>query len=149
MDRDYKKGDIYNLYLNSAPYLAPVWDIIVAADDISVDPQFTDIEVPERGVDLGHMHGKGDGLFSFTLLEDAGNTEVEILIAALLDDTTLMHLAICRGDILVDAQSYWHAECALFGSLSANQGEVASYDIEAKRHINSDYGFLRAETVVP
>jgi len=143
MDRDYKKGDIYQLLLNNGTYAVPVWSEVVAADDISVDPQVTDIEVPERGVDLGHMHGKGDGLFSFTLLEDAGNDDVETLINGLLDDTNLIELAIARGDIAVTGVVFWRAECALFGSLSANQGEVASYDIEAKRHINSDYGFTR------
>ncbi|MCP4228870.1 MAG: hypothetical protein GY771_01810, partial [bacterium] len=99
MAKDYQKGDDYKLYFNTATYATPTWAEIVAADDIAVEINKSDIEVPERGIDTGHLQGKGDGTLSFTLMEDTGDTNVESMIAAVLTDATMIHLAVSRGDI--------------------------------------------------
>ena len=122
----------------------PVWEEIKAVDDLAVDPQVADIAVNDREADTGHLHGKTDSLFSFTLLEDIGDTNVETMIAALIDDSAMIHLALSRGVIATSGVKYWHAECVLFGGLTASQGDAASYDVEARRHANSDNGFVRA-----
>jgi len=61
----------------------------------------------------------------------------------------LIHLAVSRGDITTVGTKWFHMECALFGGVTADQGGVASYDIEARRHANSDNGFTRATTAAP
>tara|TARA_B100001123_G_C15139083_1_gene958711 strand:+ start:248 stop:694 length:447 start_codon:yes stop_codon:yes gene_type:complete len=145
MAKTYQLGDDYKLYYRSSgTYASPTWSHVAAADSISVDFAPTDIAVNERGIETGHLQGKGDPSFSFSLMEDTGDTNVEALIDATLTDATLVHLAVSRGDIATSGVKYFHMECALFGGVTADQGGVASYDIEARRHANSDNGFTRA-----
>jgi len=145
MAKSYVLGDDYKLYYStSGDYASPVWVEVSAADSISVDWSPADITIPERGISTGHLQGKGDPTISFTMMEDTGDTSVEAIIAATLTDATKIHLAVCRGFIDGAGNKYYHMECAVFGSLTADQGGVASYDIEARRHANSEQGFLRA-----
>ena len=151
MAKDYKKGDDYKLYLDTAnSWDTPTWVEIKAASELTLDRVPADVEVPERGEDTGHLHGKADPVISFTLLEDAGDANVETLIAAIHNDdnsTNMVHLAVSRGDIATATTKYWHMEAVLLGApLSAGRGEPASYDVEAKRHANSDHTLTR-ETV--
>ena len=146
MAKAYVLGDDYKLYYNSGTYGSTAWAHVPAADSISVDWAPSDIAVPERGISTGHLHGKGDPTISFTLMEDTGDSSVEAIIAATLTDASVVHLAVSRGDLTDTGVKYYHMECAVFGSLTADQGGVASYDIEARRHANSDEGFLRGTT---
>ena len=147
MAKDYKRGDDYKLYLDTADsWSTPTWAEIKAASELSVDRVPSDVEVPERGSDTGHMQGYADPVISFTLLEDVGDTNVETIIAA-IHSGDMVHLAVSRGDIATATNKYWHMEAVLLGApLSAGRGEPASYDVEAKRHANSDNTLTR-ETV--
>lgn len=144
MAKDYQKGLDYRLYYNTGTYANATWAQIKAVEDLAVDPGINDISAAPRGNDIGHMHGKPDPVFNFTLLEDKGDANVEALIAATIDDTTMIHLAVSRGDITANTVKYWHMECALFAPLDTNQGEVAQYGVEARRHLNSDNDLVRA-----
>lgn len=145
MAKSYSKGLEYRLYLNTGTYALPTWVEVPQASEIGVNPNKADVEVPERGADTGHLHGKGNGMFSLTLMEDKGSTSVDTLVAALMDDSTPVHLAVSRGDLAVSGTVYYHAECCLLsGELSTDQDGVSAYDIEAYRHANSDNGFLKA-----
>ncbi len=143
MAKDYRKGASYRLYLNTGTYASPTWVEIKAVGDVSADPNPDDLTVPERGQDMGHLQGEFDPSFAFQLMEDAGDTNVETLIAAIYSGV-MVHLAVSRGDIETAATKYLHMECVLRGSLSANRGDVASYDVTANRHANSDNGLVRA-----
>lgn len=143
MAKDYTKGDKYRLYLNTGTYASPTWAQIAAYADPTVDPAKGDVEVPEQNQDTGHLHGVGDPVISITLLEDEGDTNVETLIAASVSGD-LTHIAISRGDITTTGTKYWHLEACIFAPLSASRGDAASYDLEAKRHANSDVSLVRA-----
>lgn len=147
MAKLYQKGDCYKLYLNEgASYEAPSWTEIYQASNLGIDIGKSDVDIMPFGRDTGHWHGYGDFTFTFVLMEDAASTAVEKLIAGLFDDTTMLHLAIARNDLSLPSITYWHCECVLFGGLTANQGSVASYDVEARRHGESASDLERAQT---
>jgi hypothetical protein len=145
MAKDYTKGDDYLFYLDTAAdWDTPTWALIKAVGDLSVDRVPSDVEIPERGMDTGHLQGHGDPVISFTLFEDKGDTNVEALIAA-IHDGTMKHIAVSRGPIATAANKYWHMESVLLGApVSAGRGEPSSYEVEAKRHANSDNTLTRA-----
>lgn len=140
MAKDFIKGDSYSLYRNTGSYGTPTWVKVLAVGDLAVDVAPADIEVPVRGLPTGHLQGDGDPTISFTLYEDAGDAGVTALVDA-MHDGDLVHLAVARGN----AKPYWHMECVLTGvGFSASRGEPAAWEVEAKRHANSDYGMVRA-----
>jgi|SRR3972149_818842 len=143
MAKDYKKGADYRLYFNTGSYATPTWAEIKACGDVSADPNPDDVTVPERGMDMGHLHGEKDTSFTFTLYEDVGDTNVETMIAAIYSGV-MVHLAVSRGDIETALTKYLHMECLLRGGVTANRGDAASYDVTANRHANSDNGLVRA-----
>lgn len=144
MAKDYKKGDEYRLYYDTATsWASPTWVQIKAFVDPSVDPAKGDVEVPEQNEDTGHLQGNGDPVISFTLFDDDGDTNVEALVAASLDGS-MKHIAISRGDIATSGVKYWHMESVIMAPLSASRGDAAQYDLEAKRHANSDNSLTRA-----
>lgn len=146
MAKDYSKGDEWRLYLDTADdWASPTWAQIKAFVDPTVDPEKADVEVPEQNADTGHLQGEGDPSINFTLNVDKGDSNVETLISRSLDGT-MTHIAISRGDIATSGTKYYHMESALFGPLSASRGSVASYDITARKHANSDNGLTRATT---
>ena len=152
MAKRYILGDEFRLYYNIATYSSANWKIINAADSISVDYGKTDVTVAERGPPTGHLQGVADPVISFTLLNDVESTYAQQLIDRIdsaIDPTTLapylIHMAVSNGDITVTGTKYYHMECILLGgALTADQGGVSSFDIEARRHANSDYGLVRA-----
>jgi len=142
MAKSYIKGASYKLYLNTGTYASPTWAEIKAVGDISVDKAPDDVEVPERGMDTGHLHGESNPTFSFTLFEDSGDTNVETLIAAIYSGA-MKELAVANGAIATTGTKYLRMESVLMGSLSAARADVASYEITAMRHANSDYAMTR------
>lgn len=146
MAKLYQKGDCYKLYLNEGTYEAPVWTEIPQASGLSIDVAKSDVEIMPFGRDTGHWHGHGDFAFNFVLMEDAASTALEKLIAGLMSDNAMLHLAVARDDLSLPGVVYWHCECVLFGGLTANQGNVASYDVEARRHGSSASDLKREQT---
>lgn len=144
MAKNYQKGDDYKLYYDTADsWSAPTYVEIKAVGDLAVDPGIADVEVPERGSSTGHLQGDGDPSITFTLFEDAGDANVTALIDA-IHDGSMVHLAVCRGT----GTPGWHMECCLVGApFSASRGEPAGYEVEAKRHANSDNDFTREATI--
>lgn len=138
MAKDYLKGEDYNLYIDtSSTWGGATWVKIKAVGDLSVDLAPGDIEVPERGLATGHLHGDGDAAFTFTLFEDSGDSNVDAIIDSIYDGTPV-HLAIATAE----GEPYWHMECCLVGGpMSANRGELTAWEVEAKRHGDSDNGF--------
>lgn len=144
MAKDYIKGASYKLYLNTGSnYASPTWAEIKACGDIAVAPQPDDIEVPERGMATGHLHGEHNPQVTFTLFEDAGDNNVEALVASLYAGT-MKHLAVSRGAINTNGTKYLHMESVLFADLSANRPDPSQYAVTAMRHANSDYAMVRA-----
>tara|TARA_Y100001963_G_scaffold77259_1_gene107108 strand:+ start:132 stop:599 length:468 start_codon:yes stop_codon:yes gene_type:complete len=152
MAKRYILGDEFRLYYNIGSYASQNWKIINAADSISVDYSKADVPIAERGQPTGHLQGVADPSFSFTLLNDVESTYVQQLIdridSAIDPETSapyLIHLAVANGDITVAGTKLYHMECILLGgALTADQGAVSSFDIEARRHANSEYGLVRA-----
>lgn len=138
MAKDYQKGENYSLYLDTAnTWGAATWVKIKAIGDLAVDQAPGDVEVPERGLSTGHLHGDGDSAFTFTLFEDSGDTNLDDIIDAIYDGSSI-HLAVAREE----GEPYWHMECCLVGApLTANRGELVGWEVEAKRHGDSDNGF--------
>jgi hypothetical protein len=144
MAKDYKRGADYRLYLNTGAYASPSWVLIKACGDIDVASNPDDVQVPERNGPTGHLHGEDDPAITFTLFEDAGDSNVETLIAAIFDGS-MKHIAVTRGDIATSGTKYWHLEACLMGvNLGAARGDPAQYDVEARRHANSDNPMVRA-----
>ena len=143
MAKDYIAGKIYRLYLNTGAYGSPTWVEIKAVGDIGSDFNPDDVVVPERGNDTGHLNGEPDPSFTFTLFEDAGDANVETLIAAIYAGT-MKHLAVSRGVISTAGTKYLHMECVLRAPLGAGRGDPSSYDVTAMRHANSDNRLIRA-----
>ena len=140
MAKSYNLGDDYKLYYDTvASWANPTYAEIKACGDLAVDPGISDVEIPERGISTGHLQGKGDPSITFTLYEDTGDANVTALIAA-IHSGAKVHLAVARGT----GTNGWHMECCLVGApFSATRGEPAGYEVEAKRHANSDYDFTR------
>ncbi len=142
MAKDYKKGSDYRLYLNTGSYGAPTWAEIKACGDVAVANQPVDVEVPERGMDTGHLQGEKDPQFTFTLFEDAGDSNVETLVAAIYAGT-MKELAVSRGPLATTGNKYFRMESVLFADVSANRADPSQYAVTAKRHANSDYAMTR------
>lgn len=143
MPKNYLKGDDFKLYLNTGTYATPVWTLLKCFKDLAYDPAKADIVVEEHGASDGHLQGYGDPTFSFTLFDDAGDTNAQALVTA-AEAGTLKELAVANGAIATSGTKYWRLECCLTSSaLSANKGEAASYSIEARRHANSDNDISR------
>lgn len=144
MAKAYKKGEDYRLfYRASGTWAAPTFAEIKAIGDLSVDYAPGDVEVPERGLSTGHLHGDGDAVINFTLFEDTGDANVTALIAA-IHSGAMVHLAVCRGN----GTPGYEMECVLIGApFSANRGELVQWEVEAKRHANSDNDFERRTSI--
>lgn len=142
MAKDYKAGRAYRLYLNTGSYGTPTWTEIKAAGDIAVDRAPDDIEVPERGMDTGHLQGEANPTITFTLYEDAGDANVETMIAAIYSGA-MKEIAVANGAIATTGTKYLRMESVLMGTLAANRGDAASYEVTAMRHANSDYAMTR------
>ncbi len=143
MAKNYIKGASYNGYLNTGTYGSPTWTLVKAIKDIQVKSNPDDVEVPERGMDMGHLQGEDDPAITFDLMEDAGDTNVETLIAATYSGA-MTEIAIARGAIGTTGVKYWRLEACLMGV--DNEGartEVGKHAVEAKRHANSDYPMSR------
>lgn len=146
MAKDYKRGADYNLSLNTGTYASPTWVQIKAVTDIDLTSNPEDIEVPERGMDMGHLQGEDDPEITFALLEDVGDANVTTLIAALYSGA-LKEISVSRGLMSGSAVKYWRLESCLMGiKLTAARGDPASYDVSARRHANSDYPMSTATT---
>lgn len=145
MAKNFIKGASYKLYLNTGSQGSPTWVEITKAGDIDLATNPEDVSVPERGTDTGHLKGERDPEITFNLMEDAGDTNVETIIAALDANTnTLVELAVARGPIVTTGTKYWRQESCLMGvKLGAKRGDVAQYDVSARRHANSDYALTR------
>ena len=144
MAKDYKKGDDFRLYLDTADdWSSPTWAEIKAFTDPSIDPGKGDIEVTPQASDAGHLQGNGNATISFTLLEDEGDSNVGTIITRSLSGA-MTHLEVAAGDITTTGTKYWHMEACLFSSNSASRGDVSQFDIEAKQHANSDNELTRA-----
>lgn len=143
MAKDYKRGADYRLYLNTNTRASPTWAEIKAVGDIDLGSNPDDIEIAERGIDTGHLAGELDPEITFTLFEDAGDSNVETMLAATLSGA-MKEIAVSRGAIATTGNKYWRLEALLLGTQSnCARGEAASYDISARRHANSDYGLTR------
>lgn len=164
MAKDYQKGDCYKLFINTGTIGSPTFAELKSVDDLGLDFQIGDIEVPERGSPKGHFTGQGDPMITFTLMEDIADANVTHIIDTLHGSMTacaeeVIILALARDDIGTDgtvttgggvAGTIWYEmECVLSGSLSANQGDVASYDVEARRWANSDFGLEQGVVAAP
>jgi hypothetical protein len=137
MAKDYKRGDDYRLYLDTADtWATPTWVEIKACGNIEVDDGIAEIAVPERSASTGYMHGSKDPGITFELFEDDSDTNVGTLITA-LQDGSQVHLAVCNGDESVAGNRLVHAECVLFGGQAANRGEVAQWAVTARRNAQS------------
>lgn len=146
MAKDYQKGASYILYYDTAAsWGTPTWAEIKAVGDLSAELNPDDVVVPERGGNTGHMHGEGDPAFTFTLFEDAGDANVETLIAALYSGVQV-HLAVSRGAIATVGTKWLHLECVLRAPLGANRADPSSYDVTANKHANSDNNLTRVTT---
>ena len=146
MAKDYKRGADYKLFLNTASRATPTWVEIPGVGDIDVSSNPDDVEVPERGMDTGHLQGEDNPEITFTLYEDAGNSNVETMIDAMFAGT-LIEIAVSRlSTISASGNKYWRLEACLMGAaLNASRGEPAGYEVSAKRHANSDYAMTRTE----
>jgi hypothetical protein len=142
MAKNYIKGHAYKLYLNTGSYGSPTWAEIKACGDIGFDPQPANVEVEERGIGTGHLHGEQDPLITFQLKEDTGDANVETLIAATFSGV-MVELAVSRGPIATTGNKYFRLEAVLFAPGQAARGDASSYDVQAFRHANSDYGLSR------
>ena len=143
MAKNYIKGASYNLYLNTGSQGSPTWALIKAVEDIDLATNPDDVNVPERGTDMGHLAGENDPAITFVLFEDSGDSNVETLIAAMVAKT-MVEIAVARGAIATPSVKYWRQESLLLGvKLGAKRGDVAGYDVDAKRHANSDYAMTR------
>lgn len=146
MAKDYKRGADYKLYLNTGTYGTPTWVEIVAVGDIDVNSNPDDVEVPERGMDMGHLQGEDDPEITFTLFEDAGNANVETLIAACYSGT-MKEIAVSRGVKATTGVIWWRLEACLMGvAATGARGEAGAMDVTARRHANSDYAMTRNTT---
>lgn len=138
MAKDYKKGDQYRLYYDTAnDWDTPTWVWIKAFSDPTISPNKGEVAVEEQNADTGYLHGVGDPEFAFTLHNDKGDANVQALIDA-TQSGAMVHLAFADGDIATTGTDYDHMECVLFSSASAGRGNAASHDVTAKRHANSD-----------
>lgn len=142
MAKAYKRGADYILYYNSGSYASPTWNIIKACGDVGVNPDTADIEVPERGMDTGHLGGENNPSFTFTLYEDTGDANVVAMITA-IHAKQMKELAVADGPIATSGTKYFRMECLLLAPLAANRPDPASYDVTAVRHANSDYNMTR------
>ncbi len=143
MAKDFVRGADYKLYMNTGTQASPTWVEIKACGDIDLASNPADIDVPERGMDTGHLGGENDPSISFTLYEDKGDTNVETLIAASLSKV-MREVAVSRGPIATTGTKIWRLEGLLVGTkLTAARGNVAEYDVEVKRHANSDFNLTR------
>lgn len=143
MAKDYKRGADYLLYLNTGTQVSPTWAQIKAVGDIDVNSNPDDVTVPERGMDTGHLQGEDDPEITFTLYEDAGDSNVETLIAASYSGV-MKEIAVSRGPIATTGNKFWRLEACLMGSpITAGRGDAASLAITARRHANSDYPMSR------
>ena len=143
MAKDYIKGSAYRLYLNTGTYGSPTWVEIKACGNIGVASNPDDVSVPERGNDMGHLQGEDDPSITFDLFEDAGDSNVETLIAALYSGA-MKEIAVARGAIATSGTKYWRLEAVLMGvDLSADRPDPSTYNVQAFRHANSDYPMSR------
>lgn len=147
MAKNYIRGADYKLYLDTASnFTTPTWVEIKAVGNVSCATNPDDVEIPERGMDTGHLKGENNPAFKFTLYEDQGDAHVETLIANGLAGT-ITHLAVSRGPIATSGTKYLHMECLMLGiDLSADRPDPSSYDVNAYRHANSDNNLARATT---
>lgn len=145
MAKNYIKGSEYLLYYNSGSYVSPSWNIIKACGDVAVDAAPDDIEVPERGIGMGHLQGEFNPTFTFTLFEDTGDTNVVAMIAAIYSGAQV-ELAVANGPIATSGTKWFRMESVLMAPMSANRGDPASFDVTAYRHANSDYDMTRNTT---
>lgn len=143
MAKTYTRGADYRLYLNTGSYGTPTWTEIKAVGDIDVTSNPDDIEVPERGMDMGHLQGEDDPAITFTLYEDSGDANVETLIAACYSGA-MKEIAVSRGLIATAGVKYWRLEAVLMGvSVAAARGDASAMEVTAMRHANSDYPLSR------
>jgi hypothetical protein len=146
MAKDYKKGASYVLNFDTASsWASPTWVTIKACGDLGCDPNPDDVVIPERGSDTGHLNGEKDPSFTFNLFEDAGDTNVETLIAAIYSGA-MVHLALSRGPIATAGTKWVHMECVLRAPLGAARPDPSAYDVTAYRHANSDNNLTRVTT---
>lgn len=147
MAKSYVRGADYIFYYDTAGVFgSPTWVEVKAVGDIDVKSNPDDVEVPERGMDTGHLQGEDDPSITFTLFEDTGDANVVLLIAALYSGASV-HIAVSRGAIATTGARWWHLEACLQGvNLGAGRGDVAQYDVEAKRHANSANAMARGTT---
>lgn len=145
MAKDYIKGASWVLYLNTGTQASPTWAEIKAATDVGSDFNADDVVIPERGSETGHLNGEGDPLITFGLMLDAGDANVETIVAALYSGA-LTEIAICPGPIATAGLKALRLEAVLRAPLSANRADPTSYDVSAFRHANSDFGLTRFTT---
>jgi hypothetical protein len=144
MAKSYLKGDDYRLYLNTGSYGTPTWTRVKAVNDLAVDFAPSDIVVPEQGISDGHLQGYGDPSITFTLFEDTGDTSVTAIVTAMLAGT-MKEIAVSGGDIATTGTKYYRLESCFTGvAHKQSRGEPSQWDVEAKRHANSDNEFTRA-----
>lgn len=138
------KGNDYKLYYRSGGnYASPTWSEITAVDDLGYDPGPSDVTIPVRGGNTGHLHGANDPSVSFTLYEDSADANVTALVSAVHDGTSV-HLAVANGLINTNGTKYFHGECALFATHAGNRTEGSMFSVEARRHGDSDNDFAFA-----
>jgi hypothetical protein len=144
MAKDYKKGQDYTLHLNTGTQGTPTWVKIIAVADIALDVGPSDIVVPVQGLSDGHLAGYGDPAITFTLFEDAGDANVETLIAAIFAKQ-MKEIAISNAPLMTTSPSKnYRLESAFIAApLAASKGEPASFAVEARRHANSDFDLTR------
>jgi hypothetical protein len=143
MAKNYNKGADVRLYYDTAnSFGSPTWVAIPAAGDIDIDPNFDDVKIPERGADMGHLHGEKDWSFKFTLFEDSGDANVVAMITAMWAGTSI-HLAVANGAIATTGTKYVHGDCLLSGPEAGHRGDPHSYDITAQKHANSPNNLTR------
>jgi len=143
MAKNFIKGADYKLYLNTGSYGSPTWAEISKVGGIGVKSNPDDVEIPERGMDMGHLQGEDDPAITFDLFEDTGDSNVETLIAALYSGA-LKEIAVARGAIATTGVKNWRLEACQMGvDLGAERPDPSKYAVEAKRHANSDYPMSR------
>lgn len=144
MAKDHSKADEWRLNYDTADsWASPTWAQIKAFVDPNFDPEKADIEITPQNEETGHLQGPGNPMIGFTLQDDKGDANVQELIDA-INAGTMVHLALSRGNIATAAVKYYHMECCLFGTLTASRGGVAQWEVEARRHGNSDNPLTRA-----
>ena len=143
MAKDYKKGSDYRLGLmTSGTFASPTWTEIKSVGDIDVDPNPVDVEVPERGIDTGHLQGEKDPSFTFTLFEDADNSNVTTLIDAIYSGASVT-LAVANGGLATTGTKGVKMDCVLFAAHKGARGDVSQWEVTARRHANSDNALTR------